>query len=1277
MGEKERELELIVRARGEEKAYNWRGAAELYEHVAKSYMNKKMRELAATAYKESGQIYYLAAEAADTNEEYVENIKNAINAFIEARNLFKQVGIRSEELESKAEVLFCQGHVSNSISYLKNSFSKACDLFVETSELFSKNDDKESAARTLNRATYSWLCLGLFSLNNKEETNYFFDKFMPLSKKAHEISKSTGDLRMIVESLFSELLVSYKKIFFTDFKKDETNKEIFKNLFSKYEEIIDIFSDCHDSRLLGFIHYIAGSAYCAYASHYIEDEKKFNEYTDRGIELLERALDFGRKTKIKFLIIMSIYYLNWWALFGRKIKYVQTRILKDIEELALLGSIYKGLINENRFYAYFLPVFYYSNLSQRSFFTIPQRQAYAKKGIENTLKIIEDFSSFAMAGWLYQMLTYSYSQLVSLTTSKEEQEKYTKLMLESAQNAYEIGERFDGGLVRATGLSSLHEANKTLAELSPDKEHKIKYLSIAAEASKQYLEHTPEMWRGTLIGQIRLALLYEEISILKNNFQPLKESKKIFFDVIETSLEREHYSYAAVAYVYLARNEDRMGNFNSSAEYYNKAKENYIKSFKEIKYKLLKERIKEKINYVESWNLIELAKLYHKRENHLKSKENYEKACQILKESTSNNYEASYFNAWISLEKAEHLGKQEKHQEAIDQYKRSNKRFDTAFELLDKIFTQSTDKLEKERIRKLKNVAKIRINYCNARSDLENARILGKKGEHIEAAETFSSAANKFKIICTKFKIENERSALEAVYYLCRAWENMELAEFSADPQKFAKAAQLFEESSKLFGDSKLRTLSLGNSSFCQALELGSKFDGSSEKDLKAQLYPKIKIMLRNAASSYKKGGFQNDADWALATSTYFDAAWNLIKADENLDLEEKDKLLRIGAKILKSAAELFVKAGYENKEREILDKLEMVKKEKKVILSALNTIQESSIVKSTIGIVAPSCPIETSQSPKISEVREYSKVAILEEKKEPSKETYKLIYKDLLKDTSKVQQREFRVGIAQIGVSKRGDIMKEFYKETTSGLLGLREDKVDPLMNKVESLVEEANKNRINILLFPEMVIDLNYRRIFKSISDLAKKFNMYIIPGSYHNKESKRNVSMVIGPYGICWEQEKHIPAIIQIEGKRFKEGIEVGIFPRKTTICNTEYGRIAIVICRDFLDMDLRVELKNSEPPVDLIFNPAFTPVTADFKAAHFDARRSLYTYCFFANIGDFGDSLIYTPEKERIERSIPPKEEGIIYKDIDLFKLRSERKKWELIKEKERKFIQSTR
>ena len=314
-----------------------------------------------------------------------------------------------------------------------------------------------------------------------------------------------------------------------------------------------------------------------------------------------------------------------------------------------------------------------------------------------------------------------------------------------------------------------------------------------------------------------------------------------------------------------------------------------------------------------------------------------------------------------------------------------------------------------------------------------------------------------------------------------------------------------------------------------------------------------------------------------------------------------------------------------------------------------------------------------------ILNLKEYITEAISEvlEKKFKTEKKYNIFYKDLLKEYPKIQREECRVGIAQIGLSETGDILNEFFELKASGLLGLKENKIETVRSIVKNLIERANSNGINILIFPEMTIDLNYAIFLEEISTLAKIYEMYIIPGSYHDQTTKRNLSLVIGPEGVLWEQEKHIPAIIHFAGKKFKETIDTSSLPHKTIVCNTEFGRIAILICRDFLDMDLRVELKNFEPPVDIIINPAFTPVTADFKAAHFDARRSIYGYCFFANVAEYGESHIYTPEKDRTERVIPAKEEGLIYKDIDLFKLRSERKKWEKEQNKERLFIQSTR
>ena len=312
-------------------------------------------------------------------------------------------------------------------------------------------------------------------------------------------------------------------------------------------------------------------------------------------------------------------------------------------------------------------------------------------------------------------------------------------------------------------------------------------------------------------------------------------------------------------------------------------------------------------------------------------------------------------------------------------------------------------------------------------------------------------------------------------------------------------------------------------------------------------------------------------------------------------------------------------------------------------------------------------------------EVKQYTKRAkeVTKEWEEVPRRKYHLIHLNLLRDPSKTEKSNFNVAVAQIGLSEINDIVNEFYEERSDGLFSLKKEKVEGIKLKVRELIKEAHSKNVKVLLFPELSIDFNYQELLNDVTNLANKFNMYIIPGSYHDQNTKRNICIVLGPEGVLWQQEKHIPAIIHYHGRRLKEGINTEAFTRNTIVCKTEYGNIAITICRDFLDMDLRVELKNSDPPVDMIFNPAFTPVTDDFKAAHFDARRSIYAYCFFANIAEIGDSFIFTPEREKVERKIPPKKEELIYKEVDLFRLRSERKKWEIEQGKDKPFIQSTR
>ncbi|MFW9998769.1 MAG: hypothetical protein ACFE88_01505, partial [Candidatus Hermodarchaeota archaeon] len=72
---------MLEKAQTEENLYNWAEAARLYEKAGKSFLNKKKVKEAANAYKDLGRVNFLASETADTNAEFVEWIKRAVEAY--------------------------------------------------------------------------------------------------------------------------------------------------------------------------------------------------------------------------------------------------------------------------------------------------------------------------------------------------------------------------------------------------------------------------------------------------------------------------------------------------------------------------------------------------------------------------------------------------------------------------------------------------------------------------------------------------------------------------------------------------------------------------------------------------------------------------------------------------------------------------------------------------------------------------------------------------------------------------------------------------------------------------------------------------------------------------------------------------------------------------------------------------------------------------------------------------------------------------------------------
>ena len=97
MGLTESEELLLEKAREEERKYNWIKAVVLYEKAVNFYLDENFIDKAADNYRNLAHTHNRAADIVKTAEEYLKQIKFAIKAYEEAKELFRQLGNKSVE----------------------------------------------------------------------------------------------------------------------------------------------------------------------------------------------------------------------------------------------------------------------------------------------------------------------------------------------------------------------------------------------------------------------------------------------------------------------------------------------------------------------------------------------------------------------------------------------------------------------------------------------------------------------------------------------------------------------------------------------------------------------------------------------------------------------------------------------------------------------------------------------------------------------------------------------------------------------------------------------------------------------------------------------------------------------------------------------------------------------------------------------------------------------------------------------------------------------------
>ncbi|MFX0007551.1 MAG: hypothetical protein ACFFA7_16495 [Promethearchaeota archaeon] len=164
--------------------------------------------------------------------------------------------------------------------------------------------------------------------------------------------------------------------------------------------------------------------------------------------------------------------------------------------------------------------------------------------------------------------------------------------------------------------------------------------------------------------------------------------------------------------------------------------------------------------------------------------------------------------------------------------------------------------------------------------ELEKARVFETEGDRIKAIAKFSNVASQIKNLSLVMELENEREELEALHYLCKAWECMIYAEEYQEPLKFSEAMNHFVQASEIIDDNKLKQVLLGDSEFCKILKFGMEFEHSNQTRIRTNDYLKIKEFFNKIMELYKQGSFEKGVNWALAKASYFDEFVKEFKKD-------------------------------------------------------------------------------------------------------------------------------------------------------------------------------------------------------------------------------------------------------------------------------------------------------------------------------------------------------------------------------------------------------------
>jgi len=951
--------EIFGKAGALEKKYEWLKAIDVYGQALRGVGKEDFLKKGEVQEK-IGHCFYRGAFQAESQEEFKERMRQAIEAFEKAHGSYEKTADEKKD----AWMFRCEA-LTKYLGYWltpdpseKRKFLDEC-LESEGKALaaFSESGDMMEYGKTFNKfPLVFWLRANLEW--NRQTLKTILKKGLEWGEKAVAALSELGELHGIAQAHFTlatclDNHYGYGRYFIDEPEEQENHRFRVVGLLHK---AIDLSEKVGDAFFLGLSHHWLG----------------INTGGEEPIRHFEKALECGKRTRDNFLIAWGLDYLayeTYWKAEARedpeKARELAEKAMQFYQKAQHHYSIMSfisqrgGLIGPPAGHAE-----HHWLLAARE--TDPQKrleflEKSEKAGME-ALKLAEASDVPNVIGTVLHVASKTLETRAHIEPDVTEKRSRLKKALEYREKAIEILDQlipfdyWDRGVMQ----NYLAGIKVELASIEPDLGRKRRLLEEAVLSKDKCLKlcnkRMPYLER---MGNIKVfvalkgyqntyATLLTHLYGLTNKPEHLRKAIEISKKAIESASKLDMVSLIAESYWKIAKTQDTLGEHLQAAESFKRASESYMKAAEKIPQ--LKDFYQDHASYMQAWNEIQKAKNHHIEKQYGQAKRLYEKAADLHKSTERWKYLSPNYLALAQFEEAEDLSRREQTEEARDLFQQAAELFVQAKKSVQDKLEKLEGRDEKEMAAELVKASDTRREYCLGRIALEEAKILDRQGNHAASSRKYGLAAEKFQNAIDTMEHESDRQELRPIFDLCRAWHVMTKAEAEASPDLYLEASQLFDEAKEHSQDEKAKVLALGHSSFCKALEAGTRFEATRD----TALHLATTQHLDSAASYYVKAGFKTASEYAKATQRLFDAYMYVHNAKTEADPTKKAQYYQVAEKLLQASAGSYMKAKHPEKSEEVQRLLESVREERQLATSLTEVLHAPTITSTTTSFSTP-----------------------------------------------------------------------------------------------------------------------------------------------------------------------------------------------------------------------------------------------------------------------------------------------------------------------------------